>query len=62
MNMAMQYCDQVIALKDGKVFAVGTPQEVLTPGNLENLFHVKAEVLEGTGKYPYIRYLGAAEF
>jgi len=59
MNMAMQYCDEIIAIKDGKVYCVGTPQEVLTPENLKELFHVKAEILEIPGQRPYIRYVGA---
>ncbi len=59
MNMAMQYCDEIIAIKEGKVYCVGTPREVLTPENLKELFHVKAEILEISGKVPYIRYVGA---
>ena len=60
MNMAMQYCDEIIAIKDGIVFCIGTPREVLTPENLKELFHVKAEILEIPGQMPYIRYLGAS--
>lgn len=59
MNMAMQYCDHIIAIKKGKVFATGTPREVLTPENLRALFQVKAELLEVPGRLPYIRYMGA---
>ena len=59
MNMAMQYCDRVIALKDGKIFAAGTPTEVLTPENLKELFLVRAELLEIPGKPPHIHYLGS---
>ena len=59
MNMAMQYCDQIIALKNGRIFCTGTPQEVLTPENLKELFRVRAELLEVPGSVPYIRYLGA---
>ena len=59
MNMAMQYCDHIIAIKKGKLFCAGAPQEVLTPENLRELFRVKAELLEIPGKLPYIRYLGA---
>ncbi len=58
MNMAMQYCDKIIAIKDGGIYCVGTPCEVLTPENLKELFHVKAEILELPGQAPYIRYLG----
>ena len=59
MNMAMQYCDQIIALKNGRIFCTGTPREVLTPENLKELFRVRAELLEVPGSVPYIRYLGA---
>ena len=59
MNMAMQYCDHIIAIKQGKLFCAGKPQEVLTPENLRELFRVKAELLEVPGQLPYIRYLGA---
>ncbi len=59
MNMAMQYCDEIIAIKDGSVFCVGTPLEVLTPENLKELFHVRAEILDLPGQMPYIRYVGA---
>ena len=59
MNMAMQYCDRIIALKGGEIFCTGTPREVLTPENLKELFQVRAEILEEPGKVPYIRYVGA---
>ena len=59
MNMAMQYCDKIIAIKDGRVFCTGTPEEVLTTENLKELFRVKAEIQKEQGKLPYIRYVGA---
>ena len=59
MNMAMQYCDRIIALKDGEIFRTGTPREVLTPENLRTLFRVRAEIMDMPGQTPYIRYLGA---
>jgi ABC-type hemin transport system ATPase subunit len=34
-NLAAYYCDKVILMKDGKIFAVGAPSEVLTPSNVE---------------------------
>ena len=59
MNMAMQYCDTVIALKDGKIYCTGTPRGVLTQERMQDLFHVRAEIIEEEGRPPYIRYLGA---
>ena len=55
MNMAMQYCDYLIALKDGRIFTSGTPKEVLTRDNLRQLFQVNAIVDPDSG---YIRYTG----
>lgn len=55
MNMAMQYCDYLIALKGGRMFASGTPGEVLTRENLRQLFQVNALIDPDSG---YIRYTG----
>lgn len=55
MNMAMQYCDYLIALKDGAVFATGTPREVLTPENIRSLFSVDSIIDPISG---FIRYTG----
>lgn len=59
MNMAMQYCDRIIAILDGSIYCTGTPRQVLTPENLKALFRVRAEILEEPGRVPYIRYTGA---
>lgn len=45
LSMAVRYCDRVMMLKDHKVFALGTPEEVLTPENMREVFNVDA-VLE----------------
>jgi iron complex transport system ATP-binding protein len=34
-NLATYYCDKVILMKDGRIFAVDAPSEVLTPSNIE---------------------------
>ena len=61
LNMAMQYCDYIIALKDGKIVTQGVPQDVITEDMLHDLFHVKAKFVKGEGDKPYIQYLGCAE-
>ncbi|MCF8010223.1 MAG: heme ABC transporter ATP-binding protein [Clostridiales bacterium] len=38
LNLAAQYCDQLILLKEGKVFAIGTPEEVLTEKNIKDVY------------------------
>ncbi len=59
MNIAMKYCDYIIALKKGKVVSAGTPEEVLTSQMLSNLFRVRAEIQKQKTGQLYIRYLGA---
>ena len=59
MNIAMQYCDYVIAMQAGRVVSVGTPQEVLTEALLSDLFRVRTEVCRTESGDCYIRYLGA---
>ncbi len=46
MNLAAQYCDELIMIRKGREFARGTPAEVLTPGNLQEVFGVSAIVTE----------------
>lgn len=58
MNIAMRYCDYIIALKQGTVAAVGKPQEVLTKSLLEDLFRVKVDICQSADGEPYIQYLG----
>ena len=45
LPMVVRYCDRIMMLKDHKVFATGTPEEVLTPENMRAVFNVDA-VLE----------------
>jgi len=41
LNLAAEFADQVLMLKDGKAVAYGTPDEVLTAENIEDVFGVK---------------------
>ncbi len=45
LNIAAMYCDSLVAMKDGEILAVGTPQEILTAERIWELYHVQAEVL-----------------
>ena len=45
LNLAGLYCDRVALLVNGRLQAIGTPQEVLTSQNLSNTFHVPIEVI-----------------
>lgn len=44
LNMAALYCDKLYAMKDGNIMLGGTPEEVLTEENIQNIFGVKCSV------------------
>jgi iron complex transport system ATP-binding protein len=65
INLALRFADKVVLMKDGSVYAIGRPHEVLTPENIMEVFNVKAvlaknprpfivveDVVEGTGPMP----------
>jgi iron complex transport system ATP-binding protein len=41
LNLAAEFADKVLMLKDGRVFAIGPPQEVLTVENIASVYGVK---------------------
>ena len=43
LNLTAQYCEELLLLKNGKIFAAGTAEEVLTEENIKAVY--KAEVL-----------------
>ncbi|WP_372480264.1 ABC transporter ATP-binding protein [Halomicrobium sp. HM KBTZ05] len=45
ISQAARYADRMVALKDGSVYACGTPDEVLTEELLADVFGVKADVV-----------------
>ena len=45
MNLAGLYCDRVALVVNGRLQAIGTPQEVLTSQNLSATFQVPIEVI-----------------
>ena len=44
LNLAAMFCDRIIVLRSGSVFACGTPEEVLTEALLHKVFRVRAGV------------------
>ncbi len=38
LNLASQYCDRLILINDGRIHAVGKPAEVVTPGNIADVY------------------------
>lgn len=48
LNIAAIFCDYIFVMKNGKIVAEGTPEEVLTEDNLKHIFHIECYV----GKNP----------
>jgi len=44
INLASQFADNILLMKDGRTFTSGTPEEVLKPQILEEVFEVKVLV------------------
>ena len=53
INITAKYADRIILISDGKVYADGTPLEVLTKENIREVYDVEADVLEIEGR-PHI--------
>ncbi|MBE2221316.1 MAG: heme ABC transporter ATP-binding protein [Anaerolineae bacterium] len=45
LNLAGLYCDRVALVVNGRLQAIGSPQDVLTSQNLTDTFHVPIEVI-----------------
>lgn len=59
LNLASVYCDKILIMKEGRIFAVGSPNSVLTPENIKEVFGVNVAVYNIYGKL-HISVLGIA--
>ncbi len=50
INIAAKFADSVILMYQGKVFDVGTPEEVITEGNLRSVYGVSSEIVMDDGR------------
>ncbi len=56
LNLASQYCNQVILVSEGHVFSVGSPKSVLTQQNIQEVYGAKVQVfLDPVTQRPFIR-------
>jgi iron complex transport system ATP-binding protein len=44
LNIAALYCDRIYVLKDGMIYKSGTPEEVLTPEFIFQVYGIEADV------------------
>ena len=59
ISLAARYSDRIIAMRDGRIVAAGSPEEVVTAELLQEVFGLRAEViLEPTEGRPHVIPLG----
>jgi iron complex transport system ATP-binding protein len=50
INFAASYADEIVAMKDGKIFAHGTTAEMIQPHILNTLYEMDIKICELDGK------------
>ena len=53
LNQAARYGNYLFAMKEGKIFAQGNPEEVLNPQNILNIYNIEAKIFNAAG-YPVV--------
>lgn len=53
LNMAAQFSDRLIFLKNGKIYNAGTPAEVITVENIRKIYGVEVDIINNS-KYLHI--------
>lgn len=53
---AYNFCDKIYALKEGRIVASGTPEEVITTGTIEHIYGVKIDIVRCSNKKIAISY------
>ena len=50
LNLALEHSHHIILLEHGKLYAEGTPQQVIETGMLDKVFNIKTHVFHEEGK------------
>ena len=56
LNQAMRFCDEVLLLSQGKIFASGKPETVLTEKKLSTIYQYPIKIQHSTGNVPIFIY------
>lgn len=57
LNIAASFCDRIYVMKDGRIAGEGTPQEVLTPELIREIYQVDAEIVRDSRGNMHILFL-----
>ena len=50
INMAAKYSDRIILMHRGRIFAAGSPDEVITVENLREVYGVNSRIIDDMGR------------
>jgi iron complex transport system ATP-binding protein len=53
LNIAAKYCDRLILMKDGTIYADGDPTEIITERNIKDVYGVDCRILVDDGR-PFV--------
>lgn len=48
INLAAEYCDRIIMMKNGRILADGLPSEIINSANLKKLYNANLQVVENS--------------
>lgn len=54
LNLAMHFADQIILLREGSIWAQGSPEATLTASNIKMTFDVTVRLIQDIGTHPLI--------
>ncbi|MGL4910061.1 MAG: ABC transporter ATP-binding protein [Cetobacterium sp.] len=58
INIASQYCDYIIAIKDGEIKYKGSPQEIITEKKIKEIFEIEVTIIKHPkNKKPVVIFL-----
>lgn len=57
INIAAAYADNIVAMQNGEIAKIGTPADIITPKNLQQIFNLDADVLTYQGKPLVVHHL-----
>lgn len=60
LNLSANFCSRMVMLKEGAIFADGTPEATMTEANLSNLFSIPLQTVQNPASHkPNLLYPGA---
>lgn len=57
LNIAAMYSDEIYVMDQGRIFAHGSPAEVLTENLIYQVYGVGSHIIQGQEGYPYIQFI-----